>query len=166
MKFRSEVTFGSGERDFTNVCAYETYELENTDIIDYLCEHILKSELKDTLKEISDMIDWLSLQETYSYDDICDLFKEVLKEINQLTGKDYKYCLWLADIDGVKSYDLHNEVSPDNIDCYEESAIFVSDIGFDGKLYLYEEIPEPICTYEEYLNKLESKQDNDIEVEL
>ena len=74
-----------------------------------------------------------------------EFFKDVLAEIKQITGKDVRYCLWLCDAkEDLQEYDLHNELTDDDIDVYEESDIVLSDTGTSGKLYGYETMPEPV----------------------
>ena len=144
MRYRSEATFGQEYRDAAEVMSFETFELGNTDIISTLKNNILKdSPLKYKLGVYEKALDedYLNI----NYDDYGkQFFKEVVNEINKITGKDIKYCLWLADIEGVKSYSTEEdgELSDDLIDAYEESDIILSELGFDGTLYGYEELPK------------------------
>lgn len=162
MKYRSETLFGDGYRDAAPVMAHETFELMNTDIIRTLRDTILKdSSFAEKLEILEEEIqngciadgddgELYNLIETHdSYDDdSCEsiqFFRDILAEIKTITGKDIKYVLWLCDTkEDVKKYDLHNELTDDDIDAYEESDIILSDLGSEGKLYGFETNPKPI----------------------
>lgn len=65
--------------------------------------------------------------------------ERILELLNKKTGKDLKYCLWLADLEAVLK--LYKGV---NVDTYETSSVVLSDLGYDGSLYAYEESPTPL----------------------
>ena len=161
MKYRSEILFGEGYRDAAAVMAHETFELANTDVCSTLCETILKGSKiandletldeylnnggsdEENAKAIEAMFDEEALQ--------VEFFQKVLDEIEKRTGKKINYCLWLADDPkDLQSYCIgEQELYDEDIDCYEETDIVLSDIGSDGKLYGYEEYPKKICTLPE-----------------
>lgn len=163
MKYRSELLFGENYRDAAKIMAHETFELGNTDILSTLRTTILKeSPISDKLRILEEEVytglpssdDNGELYDTYqthdSYgDDTCEsiqFFNDVLGEIKNVTGKDIKYALWLCDDkESVYNYDIHNELTDDDIDVYNESDIILSDIGIGGKLYGYETLPSPVC---------------------
>ena len=171
MKYRTEILFGDNYRDAAKVMAHETFELENTDILSTLRTTILKeSPISDKLRILEEEVesgdistddngelyDMYQTHDSYG-DDTCasvQFFSDVLEEIKNVTGKDIKYALWLCDEkENVYDYDIHHELTDDDIDVYEETDIVLSDIGIGGKLYGYETEPKPICT----LPELESK---------
>lgn len=141
------------------VMSYETFTLENTDILDTLASTILKdSEIRKDLEILSEELD---IDEKVDRDSegLFDLienaynnvplgipfFEKVLSEIEKATGKKVSYCLWLCESKiAVRMYDIHDEITDDDIDVYEESDIILSDLGYGGCLYGYETNPEPI----------------------
>lgn len=157
MKYRSEIFYGSGCRDAAEIMAYETFKLGNTDILETLSTTILKNtEIGDVLEiiqkemyynfihELDEDGYYLNLIiEAYTDKEIgINFFKEVLEEVNKITGKDIKYCLWLCDTkEDVYDYDLDGRLTDKDIDIYEESDIILSDLGPEGKLYGYENMP-------------------------
>lgn len=163
MKYRTERLWGEGYIDAAEVMAHETFELGNTDIAETLAETILKGtsvgeklliltkELeKDEIVEgdnglLFEIIENYSNSEFYEKLGIL-FFEEVLEEINRVTNKDIKYCLWLSDSpeDIINEYDMNNELDENSFDAYEESDIILSDLGIGGKLYGYEEEPRPV----------------------
>lgn len=62
--------------------------------------------------------------------------------IEDNTGKKIRYALWLADKDAVEDMYEGNErdIYAYNVD----DAVVLSDLGYDGTLYGFEEMPEPI----------------------
>ena len=171
MKYRTEILFGENYRDAAKIMAHETFELGNSDIVSTLRNTILKeSPISDKLRILEEEIesgdistddngelyDMYQTHDSYG-DDTCasvQFFSDVLEEIKNATGKDIKYALWLCDEkENVYDYDIHHELTDDDIDVYEETDIVLSDIGIGGKLYGYETEPKPICT----LPELESK---------
>lgn len=172
MKYRSEILFGDDFRDVAKIMAHETFELGNSDIMNTLRETILKdSPLAKKLDILVYELDFgyiskddingemYNLIQTHdSYDDNDNspsilFIKDVLNEIKNITGKDVKYALWLCDErEHVYDYDIHHELTDDDIDVYEETDIVLSDIGIGGKLYGYETEPKSMCT----LSELES----------
>lgn len=130
--FRSEDVFGEGYRYAPRVMAHEVFELENSDIIDTLSSNLMRG--SKILKEAHNITD----EESGVL-----FFKEVLKELSKITGREVKYCLWLCD----KPEDVFKEygASKDSIKVYLKSDIVLSDLGNEGKLYGYEELPKPLA---------------------
>ena len=159
MKHRSEIPFGEGFRDFVEVCTHETYTLGNIDIIDGLKDGLLQhSYLWSRLNDLSIEDTLHGFVDDMSITDWHDFFRECQTELEHIYNVPFTYVLWLAEEDGVKSYHSLGEtpVQDEDIDCYEESPYIISDLGFDGALYAYENIPKPICTLAEYKVKKET----------
>lgn len=122
VEYRTESCYGSGVRDLAEILTYEIEELGNDGTLDELVERGLIPGTELTLgtdKEIGNA---------------------VVREINKSTGRNFKYGLWLASKDAVQSlYD-----GSDDIDAYEASDTVLVDLGYDGRLYAYESMPEPV----------------------
>lgn len=162
IKYRTEKLYGEGYRDAAQVMAYEVLELFNTDIIVTLSKTIASNnpELQRILGIIdfelstmaSDYLDTdgkiFDIVQNYDSDskEAVSLFEKVLQEVNKATGKNIKYVLWLCDSkeDLYKNYNDDGNLTDDDIDEYEDSDVILSDLGGDGKLYGYEELPIPI----------------------
>ena len=159
MKYRCDCIFGDGYRNASEVMSHEVFTLENTDILDTLSETILKdSPIRKDLEILSKELD-IGDKIEEDHDSLYDLiengyndtsvgipfFEKVLSEIEKVTGKKIKYCLWLCDTkEDVYHYDLNDGITDEDIDVYEESDIILSDIGSSGRLYGYETNPKPI----------------------
>lgn len=143
-EYRSEIPFGEGYRNILDVMTHEIYELNNTDILETLKNTILKQEKKlvNDINEILDDIEKNIFFENHCEYDIREFMKECLKMINKKYKKDIKYCLWLADKNVVIDYYGKGKLSEDDIDKYQVSDIILSDLGYDGRLYGYEEYPK------------------------
>lgn len=135
--YRSEDSYGSGVRDVLDVMVYELYELGNTDILEYICDHYFDEEMK---RQCSMMILSIETGDVFE-DDIIDIAKASLETIKEKTNKDIRYCLWLAEKDVVDEMYAYDE---SNIDAYYTSDVILSDLGRDGILFGYEKEPEPI----------------------
>jgi hypothetical protein len=138
MKYRSERIYGEGHLDATKVIQYEIFELRNTDILDTLAKTILKdSDISLRLTLLSELI---SNGDENSKTSIAE---DIVHEIYRFTGKKIRYVLWLCDTkEDVKSYS--SELDNDDIDCYYESDLVLSDLGREGKLYGYEFTPRKV----------------------
>lgn len=164
MKYRSELPFGEGYRDFVEVCTHETYELGNGDILDGLKDGLLQhSYLYGKLRQFFEEYQLNGFINDMSETDWKQFFIECKEELARIYNIQPDYVLWLADsYNAVKQYDLHDEVNPDNVDCYEESEYVITDLGFDGALYIYEMLPEPICALAE-LQQLNAEPELELE---
>lgn len=158
IKYRSEELYGEGYRDAAAVMAYEVFVLQNTDILETLSKGILKEteaglKLKFLMKvmegEFESDVYKAFLDEAFNNEEVrVNYMNDVLQIINDITGKEIKYCLWLCDsITEVKdSYESDFiDMTLTLFDGYESSDIILSDIGASGKLYGYESEPIPIC---------------------
>ena len=137
--YRSEETGGSGVRDIIEVMTFEIYELGNTDILDYVCEHYLKPGTRKIVQEFIYKVE--TGTEDIIEDDVIDICEIIIKEINEVTNHNLKYALWLADYDTVMEIYSYDEST---IEAYKISDIILSDLGKDGILFGYDEEPEPI----------------------
>ena len=88
------------------------------------------------------------------------MLREILSCIEDETGKTIKYALWLATKEAVEElYDGDEQF------IYEydvTDAVILSDLGFDGVLYGFENMPEPLNSEDdEELNESEKKAEYD-----
>ena len=155
MRYRSENVSGSGERGVLPVIMYETFELGNTDILDYFIKHHPGSDLSERCRTVSE-----SLQEACElnllYEEEKKLIEDVVAAVSAETGKDIRYVLWLTDPEYILELYLHLDVGEETyLDGYEESDVIFSDIGPDGTLYGYEEYPEPVSEIRAIQNLLD-----------
>lgn len=130
--YRSESS-SHPERDAISVMMFEIEELENEDIFDYVLDNYkLSNELKENIKAYMDSSDG----------NLENILKNMLGEIKTQTGKDIKYALWLAEKDTV--IDMYDGAE-NGIDVYEtKDGVILSDLGYDGVLFGFEKLPEPI----------------------
>lgn len=152
MKYRSEVPFGEGYRNAAEVICYEIFELGNTDILDTLLEktdYINDIKLRNLMAQIADELEENGFVDDMPEDEKLSFAQTIVDEISTFTNKDIKYVLWLADKDVVMNYYGRGELLEEDIDAYEESDVILSDCGYDGCLYGYEEMPVPVKELEE-----------------
>lgn len=134
--YRSEDSYGSGVRDILDIMVFEIYELKNIDILEYTLDHYLQnSNIKETVENMIADIEIFNEEEIYK---VCKL---IVNEINKQTDHNLKYALWLAEYDAVSNIYSFDESS---IEAYNISDIILSDLGYDGVLFGYDEEPEPI----------------------
>lgn len=160
VKFRSEAPFGEGYRNPAEVMAHETFELGNTDILDYMLDHYLKGDIRNNAYSYADELSNNGFIDDMSFEDMQEFFRECLKQIKAETGKDIQYVLWLAEETTVREFYCQNLNTEDyDVDAYDVSdAIVLSDIGYDGKLYGYEKEPERIKEKSNYDNRSKEKR--------
>jgi len=135
--YRTETAYGSGVRDLREILDFEIIELGNVDIPATIVKNFpMKNNFERML-----LNHFVEEPETYSRKQKYDIVKLCQWIILRKYPK-AKYALWLADKDAVKTYYGGTE---EDIDEYEtEYDIPISDLGNEGKLYLYSEIPEKI----------------------
>lgn len=134
IKYRNETTYGNNIYDVLDVMLNEIYELGNIDILDYTLDIYMSN--SNYYELITEMINDIT---AFNQTEIFSVCKEIISEINKQLNKDIKYCLWLADKEAVE--ELYGN---DYIMGYYCSDIILSDLGYEGKLYAYENKPEPI----------------------
>lgn len=142
IRYRTEAFSGMMERDAAEVMAFETFELGNTDIFETLQETLLKdSSLRDKISGFIRELENNGYVDDMSSDDKVLFFKEVLKEINKVTGLDIKYALWLADIETVIDFYGRDMLNENDYESYEIGPVVLSELGYDGTLYGYVNYP-------------------------
>ena len=144
IRYRTEDFSGSGIRDAASVMAYEVLILGNPDILTTLSSGILKErgEISAKLANLAGELTRNGFIDDMSFDDAQAFFQNVLKEIHSITGQEIRYALWLSDIDTVMDHygpHLQNEY---DADAYETGNVILSDLGQDGALYGYTDLPE------------------------
>ena len=150
--YRTESFSGSGVYDIRKIIEYEICTLGNTDVLDYCIDNYkFDSSFKKSLVEFRNFVENIN-GVIEDLDDIAKIgysyyiIDRLVDEVSKLTGKKIKYGLWLAELDAVQELYLYDcEEEEWEIDAYEISDVVFSDLGDDGKLFGYEEIPAPIC---------------------
>lgn len=152
--YRSELLFGMGYTEAAPVMAYETFVLQNSDILRHLGEGVLSgTEAAERMLHVADVLDGATqdpdvedmLDKCIADQDECPegraFFSEVvLPAIKEKTGHDIRHVLWLCDCpeDVIDAYGMIEEITEDDIDEHEVGEVLLSDIGGDGKLWGYE----------------------------
>lgn len=148
--YRDDYLFGDGYHNTYEVAMYETEELGNLDIPDFLISHYSSIIPEDSYQLMSDLLpDCEDSFELLEKIDDRQKFEDLLSSIFQSVIGDRTFCVWLcadpADIvdsylapysDGrADNYDL------DNVDSYDipDDAIILADLGRDGCLWCWKE---------------------------
>ena len=137
--FRTEMSDSRTEEPI-DVISFEIGEMKNTDILEYCRDHydlprILKQNIDDFIEK--------ELDETDADDEVLRyMIKEILGCVEDDTGIQINYVLWLADEDSViENY----EGDEKEIFAYDTTdGVILSDLGYDGMLWGFTEEPEPI----------------------
>lgn len=145
IEYRNDELYNSGKRDIRAVMQHEIFELYNSDILDYLLENHMAAFSSKLIKEINKLMKILLNDEepaNYENESTQETFIDnIVKSLNNYYSKDLKYVLWLAD----KAAVIHlYEGNENNMTAYIASPIILSDLGFDGRLYAYEDAPAPL----------------------
>lgn len=144
LRYRTETFSGIGPRDAAEVMAFETFELGNTDIPEYLCSHQLKgSSIAPALESITRELDDNGFVDDMSWGEKVDFFREVLEDLSKVTGVNISHALWLADSDTVLNFYGKDLTTASYIDAYEPGPVVLTDLGHDGTLYGYDHDPYP-----------------------
>ncbi len=134
LRYRTETFSGIGPRDAAEVMAFETFELGNTDIPEYLCSHQLKgSSLAPALESITRELDDNGFVDDMSWEEKVDFFREVLEDLSKVTGVNISHALWLADPDTVLNFYGKELTTGSYIDAYEPGPVVLTDLGHDGR---------------------------------
>ena len=175
IRYRTESFSGLMERDAAEVMAFETFEMCNADILETLRNGVLKGNpICDQFQRMIDCLDGTSEEDfLMGYNEGIEFFQNIINEIRKVTGHDIKYVLWLADketvMDSSEGYGSYVE-SDEDIDAYEVGPVVLSELGYDGSLYGYEEYPEPIknldIIIEDINNSKEEQESRKEKVEL
>lgn len=141
IRYRTENFAGSGERDAVNVMWYETFGLGNTDIFDTLSKSILMDHpLCEDFDTFTRELDAQGFVDDYTEDDGKAIMQRVLETVNHATGLHVRYALWLADKEVVQGFYQGTEA---DIESYTVGPLILSELGHDGTLYGYEQMPCP-----------------------
>lgn len=140
---RYRIENGVRERNPVKVMAFEMVELDNTDIVEYLLNNHLvqqkanKDFLENIIKGICPYTD---------YDDNACLqqCEDIIKDIEHTVNRSIRYVLWLTEPAAIDECYAFSEEDGYEIDGYQISDIVLSDLGYDGTLYAYEQNPVPI----------------------
>lgn len=144
LRYRTETFSGIGPRDAAEVMAFETFELGNTDIPEYLCSHQLKgSSIAPALESITKELDDNGFVDDMSWDEKVDFFREVLGDLSKVAGVNITHALWLADPNTVLNFYGKDLTLDSYIDAYEPGPVILTDLGHDGTLYGYGHDPYP-----------------------
>ena len=154
VRYRTEAFSGTGERAAAEVMAFETFTLGNVDILQTLAEGLLKGR-GDITNRCWDFIDELNnngFVDDMGTCDQVDFMKEVLSEVEKVTGVGVRYALWLADKDVVTNRKWYGRYMNDDFDfeSYQVGPVVLSELGFDGTLYGYTDLPVSLETRLEY----------------
>lgn len=138
--YRYEGLYGSGVRSLRDIVTYEVLELGNDDILDTVLGSFAMA--PSDRKTVQDALDGKGSR------------GEAVKACLRAIRREYpnaKYALWLCDSpeDVVSSYsedgDGGEQISRDDIDAYPKGLPKpISDLGQEGKLWLYNDMPEPV----------------------
>ena len=142
VRYRTEAFSGSGVRDGVEVVWYEIFKLGNIDILDCLSRTILnRHSICEVMMQCQQNLENNGYVEDMGEEDAKAFVRRIIEAVNEETGKNVNYALWLADKETVKNI-YHGE--DEDIDSYQTGSVVLSDIGYDGTLYGYEKAPEAI----------------------
>ena len=136
--YRNAEYGGSDVFDAESVILFEIGELKNTYILEYCTNHYdLSDILLDRMKAVIENV------ESYEEDtpELVTVVKDLLKEVSRQCKTKVRYCLWLASLENVRELYDGND---DNISAYKTSDVILSDLGDDGMLFGYSEMPKQI----------------------
>ena len=161
--YRIESYGGSGIRDLKKIILFEILELDNTEILDYVYDNYAKNcdikhlpnELRtipNKLKQMIKVIDGYTNSKTYESGailytdkDIENIVDDIIKFLNYIYKKDFKYGLWLCE--GIEEcIYMYSKNKDDNVFIYQIGDLILSDLGRDGQLYAYEKEPKMAYT--------------------
>ena len=153
--YRTEMSMSS-ERKAVPLMLFEISELHNADILDYVRNHyklpgILKRNIDEYIQNIDDIEE--------GDDNVEYMLREILSCIEDETGKTIKYALWLATKEAVE--ELYDGDEQFIFEYDVTDALILSDLGYDGVLYGFETMPEPLNSEEdkEEINESDKKEE-------
>lgn len=146
VRYRTEAFSGLQERAAAEVMAFETFELGNVDILETLVSGVLAGRSHEMVERCLQMIDELNRNgfvDDMGQKEKVGFFQEVLSEIERSTGVQVRYALWLADIETVTNREWYGRDMADDLDfdSYEIGPVVLSELGSDGTLYGYPDLP-------------------------
>lgn len=143
-RYRTETFSGLKEYDPAAVIDHETFELENTDIPEYLANTILKDSPRAAkLMEIIQWLEYDDIEAPVDEENTIEFCRELVAEIEKVTGITLNYVLWLTDLDAVTDKDFYGKYISNeyDIDTYQIGHIVLAELGYDGTLYGYTNRP-------------------------
>lgn len=140
-RYRSENFSGSMVRGIYEVMRFEIFELGNTDILEHIMQYFVHiPDVIDRLRNVIEELQNNGYVDDFPEQDQTVFLSDLVSELNSELGANIRYALWLADkATVIEQYGTE-------IDEYEVGSVVLSDLGYDGTLYGYEECPEPINT--------------------
>ena len=144
--YRNDDCYNSRERNIVEVIYFEIFELNNTDILEYVSKHYLDQPLRSECENIINADNYSNL--SYFNDDEeagRNFVKAIVASISAKTRRNLSHALWLAKKDAVINL-YHNgpEAQGITIASYHTSSIVLSNLGYDGILFAYDDIPKMI----------------------
>ena len=140
-EFRSDSLFGAYIREPVKVIQYETFELGNADIGEYILQHYnIPQETKETWEWIINQLVENECVEL-STGEKEEAAQMLVDAVQKDTQKKIFSVIWLAQKELL--LDLYRADESD-IDEYEVSDVILSDLGPDGRLYAYDYDPQPV----------------------
>lgn len=141
--FRNDDISEGQTNDIIEIMTYEICELGNSDTLDYCIDHYkLSGKVINQAEQLIQMLDegeCLDIDE--DGDKVRNICRQIIAEVSKLTNINVKFGLWLTDKESV--IELYDGTE-DNISEYKTSEAVISDLGSDGVLFGYEEMPEEI----------------------
>lgn len=149
--------FSNKVRTAKEVIMFEVFELGNVDIPDTVYQNYIvpnKKHLQSCgFSEAINRIELFANEENAlclnkdqdlldKEPEQCEQFaNDILSIVKAITGINVKYVLWLADKQAVKQFYGGND---ENILEYETSHIILSNLGWQGYLFGYTDMPRPV----------------------
>jgi hypothetical protein len=149
--YRTETYSGSGVRKAKDVIMFEITELGNTDILKTVLHgftpektpYIHNSTLIHDLTVLQKEVDATGCT-SMSEEALSTVIDSLLDDIQTCTGHRVNYVLWLTDEKSCR--EIYTDFPEQSIDKYPTSAVILSDLGSDGILFGYENMPHCIAT--------------------
>jgi len=149
VRYRTESFSGLQERDAAEVMAFETFTLGNTDILECIRDTMLSGNpVCETINAFIDGLDRNGYVDDMPILEQIDFFHKILEEIKKATCIEVNYVLWLADKSTVQNFYGKYMTDENDYDAYQVGPVILSDLGYDGTLYGYTELPEPLTEQE------------------
>lgn len=174
--YRTEEAYGSQVRNLEAVIEYEVFELGNTDIFDYILNHYdldqkgVRIAFMHTIKTMQEICETGDADDSAALNRVIEkngdkmkksFIESVIEMLHYLTNKKLVYALWLTDKENViKFYGGIDDKDASNIDMYRTSDVILSDLGPEGMLFGYENYPEPISIFDEFVAMEQALSDN------
>ena len=144
--FRTESYSGDGIRSARDIIAFEIGELNNADILATLFGDGMLADMPiaGKMRRLIDEIDREGFIDDMSDEDFLALADEILAAVKQKTGVDVQYALWLCDREAIATHYGQDMADAYDYSAYETGPVVLSDLGTDGKLFGYTNMPEAL----------------------